>query len=97
VLLGQKYPKPEQRPAFFDETLERISTVPGVRSAGAVSNLPFNRSNIGAGFTVEGRPEPARGQEPDAEYTVATVGYFETMSIPIRMGRTDPMIALRNA
>ncbi len=37
----QQYPMPEQRAAFVRDVVDRISTLPGVRTAGAGSSLPL--------------------------------------------------------
>jgi putative ABC transport system permease protein len=80
---------PEQRADFFEQTIDRIAALPGVRAAGAVSALPFHESAIDPTitFTVEGRPVPAPGQEPTAYLTVATADYFNALDIPLRRGR----------
>jgi putative ABC transport system permease protein len=80
---------PEQRAAFFEQTLDRIAALPGVRAAGAVTALPFHESAIDptVAFTIEGRPAPLPGQEPTAYLTVATADYFHAMGIPLRSGR----------
>src|SRR6185503_5675864 len=59
---------PQQRRAFFDQTLNRIAELPGVQSAGAVSALPFhtNPIDIRSEFTIEGTPPPLPGEEPTA-------------------------------
>ncbi|MEK6300045.1 MAG: ABC transporter permease [Acidobacteriota bacterium] len=55
---------PQQRAAFFEQTLDRIAALPGVESAGAVSALPFhdNSIDINGIFTLEGSPPPLQGQ-----------------------------------
>jgi putative ABC transport system permease protein len=80
---------PEQRAAFFEQTLDRISLLPGVQSAAAVSSLPFhdNRIGIEGPFTIEGRPSPT-GQEQVATSIFATTDYFKSMGIPLLRGRT---------
>ncbi|HKP85372.1 MAG TPA: ABC transporter permease [Blastocatellia bacterium] len=80
---------PQQRAAFFEQTLDRIASLPGVESAGAVSALPFhdNSIDINGTFTIEGRPAPPGGQEPSAYFTIATTDYFTAMGIPLRSGR----------
>src|SRR6185436_19625269 len=80
---------PQQRIAFFDQTLSRIASLPGVQAAGAVSALPFhtNSIDIKSAFTIEGVPEPAAGEEPIAYATVATVDYFSALGVPLRRGR----------
>jgi len=90
VFLYDGYPKPESRAVFMREALARMAAVPGVRSVGAVSALPFAQANIGveAQMTIPGRAAPAAGDVPNVYTTVATDGYFETMGVALRRGRT---------
>ena len=80
--------KPDRARTFFSTTLERMRAVPGVEAAGAVSTMPFMTTNIDikTPLTVIGRAsnEVDRGA---AYVTIATTGYFEAMSIPLREGR----------
>ncbi|HKS42401.1 MAG TPA: ABC transporter permease [Blastocatellia bacterium] len=80
---------PQQRAAFFEQTIDRISALPGVQSAGAVSALPFhdNSIDITVPFTIEDQPQPLPGNDPAAYLTYATTDYFTAMSIPLRRGR----------
>jgi len=81
------YPSPDQRASFYAELVERVRMLPGVVSAAGITPLPLG-GDIATRFTVEGRPAPAPGQKPRAEYRAVTAGYFETMRIPLRKGRT---------
>jgi putative ABC transport system permease protein len=83
-----RYPRPDQRARFYVELLERVRAHPGVISAAAITPLPLGGDSIATRFTVEGRPAPAPGQRPRAEYRAVTAGYLETMRIPLRKGRT---------
>lgn len=82
-----KYTKPEQRSAAFQQLLERLKTVPGVRDVSLVSNVPLSDFDIELSFNVEGRPPYKPGQELVADYTVASGSYFRTMNIPLLRGR----------
>jgi putative ABC transport system permease protein len=90
VFLWDLYPKADLRAAAMREMVDRMATVPGVESVGAVSAFPFALANIGieTEVTVEGQPPAAPGEEPNAYTTVATHGYFETMGIRLHRGRT---------
>jgi len=81
---------PQERLAFFEQSLERIRGLPGVVSAGAVSALPFIEANVAIqrAFVIEGRPAPRPEERPNTFVTQATVDYFETMRIPVLNGRT---------
>jgi hypothetical protein len=80
---------PEQRVAFFDQSLSRIAALPGVRAAGAVSALPFHENSIDikSVFLPVGQTAPAPGQEPTAYASVTTTDYFKALGIPLRSGR----------
>jgi putative ABC transport system permease protein len=83
-----RYSRPDQRAAFYADLVERVRTQPGVISAAAINPLPLGGDDVATRFTVEGRPAPPPGQKPRAEYRAVTAGYFETMRIPLRKGRT---------
>jgi putative ABC transport system permease protein len=74
--------------AFFAEYAERLDALPGVEAAGGVSSLPLSGAWESTGFAIEGRPRPAPGQGPTAEYAVVTPGYFRSMRMPMIAGRT---------
>jgi putative ABC transport system permease protein len=87
-----KYDTPLKRAAFYKNLIERLDTLPGVRSAGAVTYLPLRVSilsfRIGVNsFVIEGRPPVSQDQQPQADYRTATPDYFNTMGIGLRQGR----------
>jgi putative ABC transport system permease protein len=72
---------------FYDRALARIDTLPGVRSAGAISYLPLANWGWNGNLHLVGRnPFPA-GQEPLAEFRVVGGNYFATMGVPLLAGR----------
>lgn len=84
-LPDDRYAKP-QRAAFFARLLDRLSGLPGVTAAGAVSGLPMGGEDIN-GLTLEGRPAPTPDKPYLADDRQATPGYFNAMGIPLRRGR----------
>ncbi len=86
-LSGERAQYQSKQVAFYDEALRAIGALPGVASAAAAVTLPIGGDDFAAGVTVEGRPQPAPGQEPRAGYQVVTPGYFRTMGIPLMAGR----------
>src|SRR5579862_3150676 len=87
-----KYDTPVKRANFYKNLTERLETLPGVRSAGAVQFLPLRVSllsfRVGVNsFEIEGRPPLNQSQQPQADYRTATPGYFNTMGIALRQGR----------
>jgi putative ABC transport system permease protein len=78
-------PKPGYQPAraaaFFETLVQRVSTLPGVETAGATSGLPLSgRENLVL-VTIEGWPPPEPGQEIISDYRVVTPGYFGVLGI----------------
>jgi predicted permease len=74
---------------FFSELETRLRTTAGIESVGTVSALPLNPvgTDYDLPIVVEGKPRPRPGEELQADFRVATVGYFRTMRIPLIMGR----------
>jgi putative ABC transport system permease protein len=75
--------------AFYAQLLEHIAATPGVESVGAVSSLPLNPVGIDFDLPVlvQGRPPPRAGEEPQADFRIASPDYFRTMRIPLKSGR----------
>ena len=81
-----KYKENHQVAGFYREVLERIKAIPGVRSAVAVTALPYSDHSSGRIFTIEGSvPEP--GKQPSAMFQAASPAYFTALHIPLQAGR----------
>jgi putative ABC transport system permease protein len=86
AITDNKYHQPHQVLGFYREVLERIRAIPGVRSATAVTALPYSGHSNGRNFSIEGRPVDL-GNVPNGMYQVASPSYFETLHVPLRAGR----------
>ena len=86
-LPGARYPDPPRRTQFLARALDEIRRLPGVRSASAVSFLPFNGRSAATRVDIGGRLKPQPGEEPVATIRTVMPGYFQTMGIPIKSGR----------
>jgi putative ABC transport system permease protein len=86
TLTETKYKQPYQQEAFYREIAGRIEAIPGVRSAVAVTALPYSQHSTGRAFVIEGRPvdpaKPILGM-----HQMVTQRTFETLHIPLRSGR----------
>jgi putative ABC transport system permease protein len=82
-------PKSADAPAaaFFEQVLERLGTLPGVESAGIVSQLPLGGSMDRYGVHVEGKSLPNPEEDPSADRYSITPGYLRAMRIPLLRGR----------
>ncbi len=84
---ASRYPTGRSAVQFYGDLLERVRTMPDVRSAAAVSTLPMTGMYSGGGFEIEGRRKPADWTDMNAQHNVSTPGYFRTMGIPLKLGR----------
>src|SRR5262245_3433382 len=73
---------------FADRFAGAVRTIPGVRSAGLVSNIPFGGDFSNGVIQAEGY-RMAPGESLISPYrVVASPGYIETLGIPLKSGRT---------
>ncbi|HEY9427460.1 MAG TPA: ABC transporter permease [Gemmatimonadaceae bacterium] len=86
---------------FYDELIGRLKAIPGVREVGGVTVLPLSGESAGDGtFVIMSGPgdkiediesfsrlahDPSRSG--NAEFRVASGGYFRAMNIPLVKGR----------
>ena len=84
---GSSKADPNLRPAFFQQLVEKVRTIPGVETASAINHLPLAGDVWGMSWYAEGRPMPRPGESPRAIFRVTLPGYFRTMSIPLLRGR----------
>ena len=87
VSLSQtKYPEAAQRTLFFQQAVDRLSTLPLVESVSATNFLPLAGEDRGNVLNIEGRPLPP-GEKLYASTRDVAPDYFRTMRIPIVSGR----------
>ena len=68
--------------AFYRRLLDKVTAIPGVESAGAISPFDF-----GSSFSVLGRPVPPADKMPSTSYRVISPSFFRTLRIPLKKGR----------
>src|SRR5262245_374514 len=85
-----KYGDPQKRNAFYDQTLERVKSLPGVVSAGYTMSVPLDWKGGTSGFWIEGRTAEqavSQGLSYDANHRQVSVAYLQTMGVPLLRGR----------
>lgn len=80
-----KYSEDARTIDFVRQTLERVKSIPGVRSAGVTSTLPFD-GGPATSFEIVGR-SAENSREPIADIRTVDADYFRTLAIPLRQGR----------
>jgi putative ABC transport system permease protein len=73
---------------FQRELADRVRAIPGVQFVGFTSHLPLAGTNNNWSFFIEGRPPNPPGVYDSTDYRPVTAGYFETIGIPIKRGRS---------
>ena len=73
--------------AFYSAEQTRVSQLPGVKSAGAINDLPFGGSHDSSSFHIEGRPTVPNSQWPVADNVIVSGDYFRTAGISVLAGR----------
>ncbi len=72
----------------FEQIVERIRALPGVKEAAGVDDLPLsNEFRQASRFVIEGQPIPNAGARPIVQFRTVSLGYFSTLGIPLRKGR----------
>ena len=87
VFLTRTYDQPEKMIGFFDQSLEKIRSLPAVETAAVVATPPFINLDLDATFTIVGHPAPPQGSEPSAYYAQVSSEYLNALNIPLREGR----------
>jgi len=83
-----KYSGDREIRSFYEQALDRIKSLPGVKAAAVISSLPLTTTVIERlRFTVEGHPPPSPSEVPRANIRRISDGYFETMRISLVDGR----------
>jgi putative ABC transport system permease protein len=99
-------PKAEEVPAvaFYHQVLDRVQALPGVESAGVVSQLPLGGDLDMYGVHPEGKSALNPEDDPSADRYSISPGYLRAMRIPLLRGRSfteqdragSPLVVLVN-
>ena len=73
--------------AFYDQLVERVGALPGVRSVGLGQAVPLGFQSMQRGVSVPGY-EPGPDERMSIDYNIVAPGYFEAMKIEMKAGRT---------
>jgi len=85
-LPNKTYSDTGSRAAFYRQVVARLSELPGVEHAAAVSELPLSRDSWIDIINVPGDARPIM-QLPTEHFRWVTPGYFETIHLPLIAGR----------
>jgi putative ABC transport system permease protein len=107
ISLPNNYAEPPQIQQFWQQFLEKVKSLPGVKAGGITMSLPPNLLEITNPFTIEGQGYDRHRQSRLAEEMAVSPDYFRALGIPLMEGRffspsdrvegeKDPMIVIIN-
>jgi predicted permease len=81
-----RYPDSGGRERYYQALLAKVKAIPGVTFAGFSNTLPIHSTNFST-FTLAGKPKPKISESPTADTGFVSLGYFQSVGLPIRAGR----------
>ncbi len=87
ALPPQKYATVRDIARFYDRLEARLSSEPGVVSAGVVSVAPFSGLLASIPFAIASRPPASQRDRSQANYRAISAGYFPTIRARLIAGR----------
>ncbi|HEV2246313.1 MAG TPA: FtsX-like permease family protein, partial [Terriglobia bacterium] len=87
ALPEKQYDTPEKQIVFFQNVVDRLKAMPGVKAAAAGTPIPFSGGFASASFNIEGRILPPGDPGPHGDVRYITPKYFTALGIPLRAGR----------
>ncbi len=74
--------------AFFERLINRVSNLPGVEAAAVTDRMPLGYGISTTTIYPRGLATEAAAEGVSTDFSRVTAGYFRTMGIPIRAGRS---------
>ncbi len=82
-----KFPLPDQQISFFERTLQRLRSLPGVEAAGVIDDIPLDNGGSHQPIAIEGQPLLPMSEQPEVDVRLISPGYLGTLHIPVLRGR----------
>jgi predicted permease len=73
---------------FFDQVVDRVAAMPGVKAAAVSSGLPAARQGLGGNtFAIEGQTYLKDKDYPNSSWASVTPNFFSVLQTPVLQGR----------
>jgi len=86
ALPPQRYTR-EKLVTFYEQLYQKLTTLPGSSSAALTDRVPLTGGTTPAPVAIGGRSLPPLSERPQANRHLVSPKYFNTLGIPIRVGR----------
>jgi putative ABC transport system permease protein len=86
-LPGNRYKEGNRIVSIYQRVLDRLQSLPGVQSAGITNAVPMDGATEGSMIRIPGHPAANVKENPFANYTIASPGYFPAVGTPVLRGR----------
>src|SRR4029077_2469009 len=86
-LPNAKYKDTDRMAELYQKALRALQSLPGVQAAGLVSEVPMGGSTDSSVIRVPDRPRANDKDNPYANYSFASPGYFSAIGTPLLRGR----------
>jgi putative ABC transport system permease protein len=85
---SSRYDSPEKIARFYEQLLEKVKVLPGVKAVADCSDPPFDSNEWDSSFHITGTPPDPPGQEPISEMNIVSPDYFRVLEMSMLHGRT---------
>jgi predicted permease len=86
LLRGKRYERPEDTRVFYEQLLDRVRAIPGMRDAALGSTIPMEGS-YGADFSIVGEPKESKQETLHCVARTVSPDYFRLLKIRLLAGR----------
>ena len=83
----QRLKGPDQIKSYYRQMLEKIQSVPGVRTAAVMTGVPAGGPSYNVRFSIVGQPVINPTERPVSALKMVTAGYVDTLGIQVTKGR----------
>src|SRR5215471_6235974 len=77
----------DQIRSYYQQMLERIEAVPGVKNVAAMTGVPAGGPMFGTRFSIVGEPAVDPSERPGSAFQMVTPGYVDALGIRVIQGR----------
>ena len=86
TLPDRAYPEHAQKVEFINQSLAKLSALPGAMEAAETTIVPHTIGNANTDFVIQGRPWQNAGEARTADLEIISPNYFHVIGMPSSRG-----------